>query len=58
VLDVVTRVFAVNVALAALALATVAAPSTAAQLGVLALGVAIVAALLAHLARGKPGRAT
>ena len=58
VLDVVTRVFAVNVALAALALATVAAPSATAQVGALALGVAIVAALLAHLARGKPGRAT
>ena len=58
VLEIVTRVFVANVALAALALATVAAPSAGAQLGALALGVAIVAALLAHFARGKPGRAT
>jgi UDP-N-acetylmuramyl pentapeptide phosphotransferase/UDP-N-acetylglucosamine-1-phosphate transferase len=54
VLAIVARVFVVNVALAGLAFATVAAPSAWAQLAALALGLAIVAALLAHFARGRP----
>jgi UDP-N-acetylmuramyl pentapeptide phosphotransferase/UDP-N-acetylglucosamine-1-phosphate transferase len=57
ILEIMTRVLVVNVALAALALATVVEPLAWAQLAALAAGVAIVAALLAHFARGKPGHA-
>jgi UDP-N-acetylmuramyl pentapeptide phosphotransferase/UDP-N-acetylglucosamine-1-phosphate transferase len=53
VLDVVTRVFAVNVALAALALATAMARSRIADIAALSAGVALVAALLYALARGR-----
>jgi UDP-N-acetylmuramyl pentapeptide phosphotransferase/UDP-N-acetylglucosamine-1-phosphate transferase len=56
VLAIVTRVLVVNIALAALALATVVEPRVWAQLAALTAGVAIVAALLAHFAHGKPGR--
>jgi UDP-N-acetylmuramyl pentapeptide phosphotransferase/UDP-N-acetylglucosamine-1-phosphate transferase len=51
--DVVTRVFLVNLALVALAIASVAAASTWARGATLALGGAIVAGLLARLARGR-----
>jgi hypothetical protein len=53
VTDVVARVFAVNLALAALAIASVIASSPWLPLVALALGVAAVAGLFAHLARGK-----
>ena len=53
VADVVTRVVLVNLALAALALATVAAPSIVVSLTALAGAAAIVAWLLVTLARGK-----
>jgi UDP-N-acetylmuramyl pentapeptide phosphotransferase/UDP-N-acetylglucosamine-1-phosphate transferase len=53
VADVVSRVFAVNVGLAGLALMTVALPSIATDLAALGAGMALVAWLLAILARGK-----
>jgi UDP-N-acetylmuramyl pentapeptide phosphotransferase/UDP-N-acetylglucosamine-1-phosphate transferase len=53
VLDVVTRVFAVNIALAALALATVTARSRIADIATVSAGAALVAALLYALARGR-----
>ena len=53
VLDVVGRVFFVNVLLAALALATVIAPSRETDLGALAAGTLLVAWLLFALARGR-----
>jgi UDP-N-acetylmuramyl pentapeptide phosphotransferase/UDP-N-acetylglucosamine-1-phosphate transferase len=53
VLDVVARVFAVNLALAALALATVLAPSYPTDIAALAAGGTLVAWLLATLSRGR-----
>jgi UDP-N-acetylmuramyl pentapeptide phosphotransferase/UDP-N-acetylglucosamine-1-phosphate transferase len=53
VLDVIARVFAVNLVLAALALATVLAPSRPTDIAALAAGVALVAWLLATLSRGR-----
>ena len=53
VAEIVTRVFLVNLALAALALVTVAAPSIVVSLAALAGAAAIVAWLLVTLARGK-----
>jgi UDP-N-acetylmuramyl pentapeptide phosphotransferase/UDP-N-acetylglucosamine-1-phosphate transferase len=53
VADVVGRVFAANLALAALAIASVVASNPWLRIVALALGVAAVAGLLAHLARGK-----
>lgn len=50
---VIARVFATNVALAALAMVSVAAGSTTVSLLCLIAGAAIVALLLAHLARGR-----
>jgi len=52
--EVVGRVFVVNLALAALAVTTVVAPSRWAQALALALGAAAVGLLLASFARGKP----
>jgi UDP-N-acetylmuramyl pentapeptide phosphotransferase/UDP-N-acetylglucosamine-1-phosphate transferase len=57
VTDVVARVFAANLVLAALAVASIAAASTVVSVGALALGAALVASLLAHLGRGRSGRA-
>jgi UDP-N-acetylmuramyl pentapeptide phosphotransferase/UDP-N-acetylglucosamine-1-phosphate transferase len=57
VIEIVTHVFLVNIGLAALALATVIAPAAWAQLAALAAGGALVAGLLTHFARGKPGHA-
>jgi UDP-N-acetylmuramyl pentapeptide phosphotransferase/UDP-N-acetylglucosamine-1-phosphate transferase len=53
VIDVVARVFAVNIVLAALALATVLLPSRATDVAALIAGVAIVAWLLFALSRGR-----
>jgi UDP-N-acetylmuramyl pentapeptide phosphotransferase/UDP-N-acetylglucosamine-1-phosphate transferase len=53
VADVIGRVFAVNLALAALAIASVVASNPWLPIAALALGVVAVAGLLAHLARGK-----
>ena len=53
VIAVVGRIFAVNVALGALATLTVLTPSPAAQAGALAAGCVLVAWLLLHFARGK-----
>ena len=53
VAEIITRVFLVNLALAALALVTVAAPSIVVSLAALAGAAAIVAWLLVTLARGK-----
>jgi UDP-N-acetylmuramyl pentapeptide phosphotransferase/UDP-N-acetylglucosamine-1-phosphate transferase len=53
VMDVVARVFVVNLVLAALAIASVGAASVWARIAAPTLGVALVAGLLAHLARGK-----
>ena len=53
VIEVVARVFAVNVALAALALATVLLPSRATDIVALCAGVVLVAWLLFALARGR-----
>ena len=53
VIEVVARVFAVNVALAALALATVMLPSRATDIAALSAGAALVAWLLFALARGR-----
>jgi hypothetical protein len=53
VIDVVTRVFAVNIVLAALAFATVLLPSRATDVAALIAGVAIVAWLLFALSRGR-----
>ena len=52
VLQVVSRVFLVNVALVALAVGTVARPSWTTNLVALVLGAALVAALLMTFARG------
>jgi UDP-N-acetylmuramyl pentapeptide phosphotransferase/UDP-N-acetylglucosamine-1-phosphate transferase len=52
---VVARVFVANVVLAALAIGSVAAPSAGVSLAALTLGVALVAALLAHFSRQKSG---
>jgi hypothetical protein len=52
VIGVVTRVFAVNLALAALALATILLPSRMMQFTALSLGAALVAWLLIVFARG------
>jgi len=51
--EVVARVFAVNLVLAALAIVSVSASSSWSPIIALGLGIAIVAALLTHLARGK-----
>jgi UDP-N-acetylmuramyl pentapeptide phosphotransferase/UDP-N-acetylglucosamine-1-phosphate transferase len=51
--EVVARVFAVNLVLAALAIVSVSASSPSSAIIALGLGIAIVAALLIHLARGK-----
>jgi UDP-N-acetylmuramyl pentapeptide phosphotransferase/UDP-N-acetylglucosamine-1-phosphate transferase len=51
--EVVARVFAVNLVLAALAIVSVSASSPWSPIIALALGIAIVATLLIHLARGK-----
>jgi UDP-N-acetylmuramyl pentapeptide phosphotransferase/UDP-N-acetylglucosamine-1-phosphate transferase len=56
VTDIVARVFAVNLALAALALATILLPSRTADIPALSAGSALVAWLLIVFARG-PGRA-
>ncbi len=53
VIEVVARVFAVNLALAALALATVLMPSRSTEIAALAAGGAVVAWLLIALARGR-----
>jgi UDP-N-acetylmuramyl pentapeptide phosphotransferase/UDP-N-acetylglucosamine-1-phosphate transferase len=53
VTEIVARVFAVNLCLAALALATVLKPGTATGIAALVLGIAIVAWLLVTFARGK-----
>jgi UDP-N-acetylmuramyl pentapeptide phosphotransferase/UDP-N-acetylglucosamine-1-phosphate transferase len=53
VTDVVARVFFTNVVLAALAIGSIAASSAGVGLAALALGVALVAALLAHFSRQK-----
>jgi UDP-N-acetylmuramyl pentapeptide phosphotransferase/UDP-N-acetylglucosamine-1-phosphate transferase len=52
VIEVVTRVFAVNLALAALALATILLPSGAVEIATLSAGAALVAWLLVVFARG------
>lgn len=54
VTEVVARVFLVNVALAGLALRSIAA-SAITRVGLLLIGAAVVAALLVHLSRRKPG---
>jgi UDP-N-acetylmuramyl pentapeptide phosphotransferase/UDP-N-acetylglucosamine-1-phosphate transferase len=51
--EVVARVFAVNLVLAALAIVSVSASSPSSPIIALGLGIAIVATLLIHLARGK-----
>jgi UDP-N-acetylmuramyl pentapeptide phosphotransferase/UDP-N-acetylglucosamine-1-phosphate transferase len=51
--EVVARVFAVNLVLAALAIVSVSASSPLSPIIALGLGIAIVATLLIHLARGK-----
>jgi UDP-N-acetylmuramyl pentapeptide phosphotransferase/UDP-N-acetylglucosamine-1-phosphate transferase len=51
--EVVARVFAVNLVLAALAIVSVSASSSWSPIIALGLGIAIVATLLIHLARGK-----
>jgi UDP-N-acetylmuramyl pentapeptide phosphotransferase/UDP-N-acetylglucosamine-1-phosphate transferase len=51
--EVVGRVFVVDLALGALALGSVAAASPAVSAAALALGIALVAALLVHFSRGK-----
>ena len=51
--EVVARVFAVNLVLAALAIVSVSASSPWSPITALGLGIAIVATLLIHLARGK-----
>jgi len=51
--EVVARVFAVNLVLAALAIVSVSASSSWSPIIALGLGIAVVAALLTHLARGK-----
>ena len=51
--QVVARVFAVNLVLAALAIVSVSASSSWSPIIALGLGIAVVAALLTHLARGK-----
>jgi len=51
--EVVARIFAVNLVLAALAIASIAAASVVVDLAALVLGAALVAALLAHFGRGK-----
>ena len=51
--EIVTRVFAVNLVLAALALASVAMHDLVASVAALAMAAAIVAGLLVHLTRGK-----
>jgi UDP-N-acetylmuramyl pentapeptide phosphotransferase/UDP-N-acetylglucosamine-1-phosphate transferase len=53
VMQIVARVFAVNVVLALLALSTFVTPSRAAHLGALAAGCVLVAVLLWSFARGK-----
>ena len=53
VIEVVARVFAVNLALAALALATVLMPSRSTDIAALAAGAALVAWLLSAFARGR-----
>ncbi len=53
VIEVVARVFAVNLALAALALATVLLPSRSTDIAALAAGATLVAWLLIALARGR-----
>ncbi|MGC1777958.1 MAG: glycosyl transferase [Xanthobacteraceae bacterium] len=53
VLEVVARIFVVNLALAALALATVLAPSYATDIAALASGAALVAGLLLAFSRGR-----
>ena len=55
VTEVVARVFAVNVVLAALALGAVSAPSASVGIAALALGGAVVAGLLVHFSRQKSG---
>ena len=54
VIDVVTRVFLLNLTLAGLAIATVAMPGPWVAAAALALGIVLVAALLVHFARGRP----
>jgi UDP-N-acetylmuramyl pentapeptide phosphotransferase/UDP-N-acetylglucosamine-1-phosphate transferase len=56
VIDVVARVFAVNVALAALALATILLPSRTTEIAALSVGAALVAWILVVFSRG-PARA-
>jgi UDP-N-acetylmuramyl pentapeptide phosphotransferase/UDP-N-acetylglucosamine-1-phosphate transferase len=53
VIEIVTRVFTVNVALALLAFATVQWPSPAITLGALIVGAALVSALLVSFSRGR-----
>jgi UDP-N-acetylmuramyl pentapeptide phosphotransferase/UDP-N-acetylglucosamine-1-phosphate transferase len=53
VIDVVTRVFAVNVALAALAISTVMVRSRITDIAALSVGTVLVAGLLCALARGR-----
>jgi len=53
VIDVVARVFAVNLALAALAIVTVIVRSRTADIAALSAGVALVAGLLYALTRGR-----
>jgi UDP-N-acetylmuramyl pentapeptide phosphotransferase/UDP-N-acetylglucosamine-1-phosphate transferase len=55
VIDVVARVFAVNVALAALAFATILLPSQTTEIAALSVGVALVAWLLVVFSRGPAG---
>jgi UDP-N-acetylmuramyl pentapeptide phosphotransferase/UDP-N-acetylglucosamine-1-phosphate transferase len=55
VTDVVARVFLANIVLAALAIGSVAASSAGVSVAALALGIALVAGLLAHLSRQRSG---
>jgi UDP-N-acetylmuramyl pentapeptide phosphotransferase/UDP-N-acetylglucosamine-1-phosphate transferase len=56
VFDVVARVFAVNLALAALALATVLLPSRSTDIAAIAAGAALVGYLLCALSRGRSSK--
>ncbi len=54
VLQIVARVFTLNVVLAAIAIATVCTESILIEMSAVGLGMALVGGLLAHFARGRP----